>query len=180
MNYYKKNKLTQNRTAFMFDSLMDYNKFINETITAVPLNSNAKRKFDDYGTDYIRRTSQDVTKFGTTDASLVTNNIDTYLFNNELDTFLGTLRRRTINLDVIDLDQQKTIKFTEQELGIFSFDLASLGLIPVVEFFSPILNEIVSANLVKSEKKTDGTSYFYHISYQSICFKLDLIGEFIS
>jgi len=168
VNYYKKNKLTQNRTAFMFDSLMDYNKFINETITAVPLNSNAKREFDDLGTDYINRIAQDVTKFGTTDASLVTNNIDTYLFNNELDTFLGTLRRRTINLDVVDLDQQKTIKFTEQELGIFSFDLASLGLIPVVEFFSPILNEIVSANLIKSEKKTDGTLYFYHIYQEQI------------
>jgi len=168
VNYYKKNKLTQNRTAFMFDSLMDYNKFINETITAVPLNSNAKREFDDLGTDYINRIAQDVTKFGTTDASLVTNNIDTYLFNNELDTFLGTLRRRTINLDVVDLDQQKTIKFTEQELGIFSFDLASLGLIPVVEFFSPILNEIVSANLIKSEKKTDGTLYFYHIYQEEI------------
>jgi hypothetical protein len=168
VEYYKKNKLSGNRTAFMFDSLTDYNRFVSEISNAVPANSRAKMKFDSFGGDYITRTARDRTKFGTTDASLVTNNIDTYLFNNELEGFLGTLRSRTINLDIVDLDQQKTIKFTEQELGIFSFDLASLGLIPVVEFFSPLLNEIVSADLIKSEKKTDGTLYFYHIYQQEI------------
>lgn len=152
----------------MFDSLTDYNRFINETINSVPRNSRAKTKFDSYGSGYIMRTARDVTKFGTTDTSLITDNIDTYLFNNELESFLGSLRSRTINLDIVDLDQQKTIKFTEQELGIFSFDLASLGLIPVVEFFSPVLNEIVSADLIKSEKKSDGTLYFYHIYQQEI------------
>jgi hypothetical protein len=168
VEYYKKNKLSGNRTAFMFDSLTDYNRFVSETINSVPTNSRAKTKFDSYGANYITRTARDETKFGTTDASLITNNIDTYLFNNELEGFLGSLRSRTINLDIVDLDQQKTIKFTEQELGIFSFDLASLGLIPVVEFFSPLLNEIVSADLIKSEKKTDGSLYFYHIYQQEI------------
>lgn len=152
----------------MFDSLTDYNRFINETVNSVPANSRARMKFDSFGGDYITRTARDETKFGTTDTSLITDNIDTYLFNNELEGFLGTLRNRTINLDIVDLDQQKTIKFTEQELGIFSFDLASLGLIPVVEFFSPLLNEIVSADLIKSEKKSDGTLYFYHIYQKEI------------
>jgi hypothetical protein len=168
VKYYKKNKLSGNRTAFMFDSLTDYNRFINETVNSVPANSRARMKFDSFGGDYITRTARDETKFGTTDTSLITDNIDTYLFNNELEGFLGTLRNRTINLDIVDLDQQKTIKFTEQELGIFSFDLASLGLIPVVEFFSPLLNEIVSADLIKSEKKSDGTLYFYHIYQKEI------------
>lgn len=168
MEYYKKNKLSGNRTAFMFDSLTDYNRFVNEISNAVPANSRARMKFDSFGGDYITRTARDESKFGTKDASLVTNNIDTYLFNNELESFLGSLRSKTVNIDIVDLDQQKTIKFTEQELGIFSFDLASLGLIPVVEFFSPLLNEIVSADLIQSEKKSDGTLYFYHIYQKEI------------
>lgn len=163
MDYYKKNKLSGNRTAFMFDSLMDYNRFIEEVSNAVPANSRARMKFNSFGGDYITRNARDITKFGTTDTSLVTNNIDTYLFNNELEGFLNTLRARTVNLDVIDIDQQKAIKFTEQEIGVFSFDLASLGLIPVIEFYSSLLNKVVSGNLVKSEKKSNGELYFYHI-----------------
>ena len=163
MEYYKKNRLSGNRTAFMFDSLIDYNRFIDETSNAVPTNSRARFKFNSFGGNYITRVAADVTKFGTTDASLVTNKIDTYLFNNELEGFLNTLRARTINVDVIDIDQQKAIKFTEQEIGVFSFDLASLGLIPVIEFYSPVLNDLVSGNLVKSENKSSGELYFYHI-----------------
>ena len=147
----------------MFDSLMDYNRFIEEVSNAVPANSRAKTELDSLGTNYITTTARDITKFGTTDTSLVTNNIDTYLFNNELEGFLNTLRARTVNLDVIDIDQQKAIKFTEQEIGVFSFDLASLGLIPVIEFYSSLLNKVVSGNLVKSEKKANGELYFYHI-----------------
>jgi hypothetical protein len=142
---------------------MDYNRFIEEVSNAVPTNSRAKTELDSLGTNYITTTARDITKFGTTDASLVTNNIDTYLFNNELEGFLNTLRARTVNLDVIDIDQQKAIKFTEQEIGVFSFDLASLGLIPVIEFYSSLLNKVVSGNLVKSEKKSNGELYFYHI-----------------
>jgi hypothetical protein len=163
VDYYKKNTLRGNRTAFMFDSLMDYNRFIEEVSNAVPANSRAKTELDSLGTNYITTTARDITKFGTTDTSLVTNNIDTYLFNNELEGFLNTLRARTVNLDVIDIDQQKAIKFTEQEIGVFSFDLASLGLIPVIEFYSSLLNKVVSGNLVKSEKKANGELYFYHI-----------------
>lgn len=166
MDYYKKNKLSGNRTAFMFDSLMDYNRFIEETTNLLPINSNAKRVIDNYNDNYIRNGTNTDSKFGTTDASLVTNNIDTYLFNNELEGFLNTLRARTVNIDVIDIDQQKAIKFTEQEIGVFSFDLASLGLIPVIEFYSSLLNKVVSGNLVKSEKKANGELYFYHI-YQA-------------
>jgi hypothetical protein len=166
VDYYKKNTLSGNRTAFMFDSLMDYNRFIEEVSNAVPANSRAKAELDSLGTNYITTTARDITKFGTTDASLITNNIDTYLFNNELEGFLNTLRARTVNLDVIDIDQQKAIKFTEQEIGVFSFDLASLGLIPVIEFYSSLLNKVVSGNLVKSEKKANGELYFYHI-YQA-------------
>jgi hypothetical protein len=142
---------------------MDYNRFIEEVSNAVPANSRAKTELDSLGTNYITTTARDITKFGTTDTSLVTNNIDTYLFNNELEGFLNTLRARTVNLDVIDIDQQKAIKFTEQEIGVFSFDLASLGLIPVIEFYSSLLNKVVSGNLVKSEKKANGELYFYHI-----------------
>jgi hypothetical protein len=162
-SYYQKSVLRANRTAFMFDSLGDYDRFINEISAAAPNGSRAREQFDDFGQDYINRRARDSNWYGTSDVNLITENIDTYLFNNELDSYLNNVRSRTISLDVIDLDQQKSIKFTEQEIGVFSFDLASLGLIPVVEYFSPLLQKIVSGNLVRSEKLENGTRYFYHI-----------------
>jgi len=161
-SYYQKFKLRGNRTSFMFDSLLDYDKFIDEVSAVAPNGSTARRKFNDYGQNYVTRTATDITKFGTRDVNLA-NNVSSYLFNNELDSYLSSLRSRTVALDIIDLDQQKSIKFTEQEIGVFSFDLASLGLIPVIEYFSELLQKIVSGNLVRSEKLENGTRYFYHI-----------------
>lgn len=168
MNNYKKNKLPGNRTALMFDTLMSYNKFIEDVSKSAAKGSTARKKLDTYNKSWVERVAADITKFGTNDASLVSENIDTYLFNNELEGFLSSLKSKTLNIDVIDLDQQKAIKFTEQEIGVFSFDLAQLGLIPVVEFYSPLLEKVVSANLVKSEKLSNGSLYFYHVFQKEI------------
>ena len=55
------------------------------------------------------------------------------------------------------------MKFTEQEIGVFSFDLASLGLLPIVEYYSPLLKRIVSGNNVKSFVNQQGKRLFFHV-----------------
>lgn len=175
-SYYKRKELDADRTAFYFDGTTDYNRFIAEVeANAMADNrSNARRGFEmlndpNYVPNTIRRNG--ASKYGTTDASLVTNAISGYLFNNELDTFMQNVRDRTVSVDKVDIDQVKSIKFTEMEIGIFSFDLASLGLIPVMEYYSPLLKKIVSGNFVfahkdannKPLKDANGKTMFYHI-----------------
>lgn len=162
--YYKRVKLAGNRTAFMFNNLDDYNQFIQDVEDVAV--GNARIGFDRRNDpQYIERNIRSIGErwYGTTDESLVKGKLTSYLFNNELQSFLDTFRNNTINLDVIDLDQQKAIKFTEREIGIFSFDLASLGLIRVYEYFSPLLDRVVSPNLVVSQKTEDKKLVFYHI-----------------
>ena len=162
--YYKRVKLEGNSTAFMFDNLDDYTKFIGEVERDAI--GNARVGIDRINQpDYVERSirSNGIHWYGTYDASLVRGNLSTYLFNNQLESFLDTFRNQTVNIDVIDIDQQKAIKFTEREIGIFSFDLASLGLIRVFEYYSPLLDKIVSPNLVKGEKNQDGQLIFYHV-----------------
>jgi hypothetical protein len=172
--YFKRTILDSDRTAFYFRSLVDYTRFINEVQANADQSSNARRGFDmmddaDYKEDLIN--SKGVRWFGTTDESIITNNITDYLFNNELDTYLQNVRSSTMNVDKVDIDQVKTIKFTEQEIGIFSFDLASLGLIPVFEYYSPLLKRIVDNNFVRARKDENnkpfrdkhGKIIFYHV-----------------
>ena len=160
-SYYKRQKLDSLRTSFLFDNLSDYNRFINDVDSVAT--GNARRGLDMFGDiNYVRRQTK-ASWYGTDDPSLVTKDVSTYLFNSELDSFLQSFRSKTVNLDIIDLDQNKAIKFTEKEIGIFSFDLASLGLIRVYEYFSPLLNKIVSGNLVKSYKNDSSKQVFYHI-----------------
>jgi len=174
--YYKRKELDADRTAFYFDGTTDYNRFIEEVEANAMADStsNARRGFEminrpNFVSDNIR--SDGSSWYGTTDASLVTNTISGYLFNNELDTFMQNVRDRTVSVDKVDIDQVKSIKFTEMEIGIFSFDLASLGLIPVMEYYSPLLKKIVSGNFVfaykdadnKPIKDSNGKTMFYHI-----------------
>lgn len=160
-SYYKRTKLSGNATAFMFNNLDDYTRFIDETSKNAV--GNAKRGLDMLDDNWVRNTATRDSWFGTTDLNLITGPISTYLFNNQLESFLNTFRNQTVNLDVVDIDQQKSIKFTEKEIGIFSFDLASLGLIRVYEYYSPLLERIVSPNFIKSRKGADGKLVFYHI-----------------
>lgn len=162
--YYKRLKLRGDRTAFMFNNLDDYNKFI-EDVDKVAV-GNARYGLDRINEpDYVERRIRGGGEqwYGTNDASLVQNNLTSYLFNSQLQSFLDSFRNQSINVDVIDLDQQKAIKFTEREIGIFSFDLASLGLIRVFEYYSPLLERVVSPNNVISEKNQEGKLIFYHV-----------------
>lgn len=173
--YFKRSVLDSDRTAFYFKSIVDYTRFLNEVDANADQRSNARRGFDminspSYIQDEISGSNGN-RWFGTRDASLITNNITDYLFNNELDTYLQNVRSATMNVDKVDLDQVKTIKFTEQEIGIFSFDLASLGLIPVFEFYSPLLKRIVNPNFVMARKDQNNVPFrdengkiiFYHV-----------------
>lgn len=166
--YYKRANIdvgNTQRTAFMFDSLEKYNLFLDET-DARATTGVARTRFDEINApNYITSRARDRNWFGTTDASLVTRDLQVYLFNPQLDSFLQTLRSRTLNVDIVDIDQQKTIKFTEQEIGVFSFDLASLGLIPVYDFFSPLLNRVVAGNFIRSKPNPSDKKkrIFYHI-----------------
>lgn len=162
--YYKRVKLASNSTAFMFDNLDDYNKFIEDVDREAV--GNTRIGLDRINSpNYVERSirSNGIRWYGTDDADSVKSNLTTYLFNNELQSFLETFRNQTVNIDVIDIDQQKAIKFTDREIGIFSFDLASLGLIRVYEYYSPLLEKIVSPNLVKGQKSQDGSLVFYHV-----------------
>lgn len=163
-SYYKRETLRGSRTAFLFDGLDLYNRFIDEVDQVAQ--GNARRGFDRInGENYVQ--SQVNMKgnrwYGTTDTSWKSQPISTFLFNNELDTFLQSFRNQTVNVDIIDIDQQKAIKFTEKEIGIFSFDLASLGLIKVFEFFSPLLDKIVNPDFIRSYKNDKGELVFYHV-----------------
>jgi hypothetical protein len=175
-SYFKRQVLDSDRTAYYFDGTTGYNRFIAE-VEANALADNtsvARRGFEmvndrNYAQGIINTYGTD--KYGTTDASLVTSPITGYLFNNELDTFVQNVRDRTVTVDKVDIDQVKSIKFTEMEIGIFSFDLASLGLIPVMEYYSPLLKKIVSGNFVYAYKDSNnvplkddnGKTMFYHV-----------------
>lgn len=162
---YSKEVVAPNTTVFMFDKIYDYNDFIEEKSIELPeINGNAKRVFDDSVSDaVVRATARDITKYGTRDVNLVKGKLDTFIDSNRLNSFLEQFRDQTVSVDAVDIDQKKKIEFTSQEIGIFSFDLASLGLIRVYEYFSPYLNRIISGNFVRSYKNDEGQLVFYHI-----------------
>ncbi len=115
----------------------------------------------------VPRYANDISKYGTTNLSLINGPITTYLFNNELDRYIEEFNDRTAKSDKRNLEQKRKIKFTSQEIGIFSFDLASAGLIRSFEYFSPLLNRIVANSDVFSREE-DGKVVFYHIHQDEI------------
>jgi hypothetical protein len=151
-----------NSQTILFDSYFDYVDYINDLVPK--LQGNARTVYDlTFSQTTLENDARDENWFGTTDLSQVTDDVTTFLFNNELSQELEAFDRRNTNIEQIDLEQKKKITFTSQEIGIFSFDLASLGLIPVVEYFSPLLNRIVSGDEVRSYKTGNGDVVFYHI-----------------
>jgi len=168
---YKKVTLNQNNNTgvvYMYDTYYDFLDFIDEQFTDIDRNprSNAYQLKRDY---FPLRSIQDkiTTRgerwFGTTDINLVTDEIRSFIMNNELETETQQLTNITLPSIDFDLEQKKQLEFTSQEIGIFSFDLASLGLIRVFEYYSPLLKRNVDANYVKSYKVDDNKLVFYHV-----------------
>lgn len=166
---YKKVTLSQNNTGvvYMYDTYYDFLDFIEEQFVDIDRNPTSraftvKQEFTQNGVQ------NDITNFGanwfgTTDVTEVTNEITSFLLANELQTETQQLSNQTLPSIDFDLEQKKQLEFTSQEIGIFSFDLASLGLIRVFEYFSPLLNRNVDANYVKSYKVDDNKLVFYHV-----------------
>jgi hypothetical protein len=166
----KKLQLTPNKTVFYFDSIRDVEEFTDEVVSKVPTTSREygiardywdknllqptiQRKINSYGEE----------KYGTLTADFVNQNLDRYTRITDVESEATKLTTRATKYDFNDIDQVKKIEFTEMEIGVFSFDLASLGLIRVYEYYSPLLKEIVSPNLIKSEKTADGKNIYYYI-----------------
>jgi hypothetical protein len=167
--YYKREQINPNTWSFGFDSVMDYDKFISDKLLVAT--GNTKRVLDKYTTgdavdSNIR--SEGVTWFGTTNKNDVRQNLDTFLYRDDLQRVLSNLTNRLNNVNISDIDQQKSIKFTQQEIGIFSFDLASLGLIKVYEYFSPLTNGIVNSNLVESYKNANNETIFFFVGQKYV------------
>jgi hypothetical protein len=165
--YYDKKIFTPKKAVYYFNGLGDYMKYMDDTMPK--LTGNARRVWDGLNSmNDVRRRAADIDWFGTSDVQSVMGQKTSFLFNNELNTFLQSLRSSTINTDITDIDQQKKIEFTERELGIFSFDLASLGLIRVFEYYSPLLNKIIDADYVRSYKVEDDKYVFYHVKMEYV------------
>jgi hypothetical protein len=159
--YYDKKQLSPSKTVYYFDGLLDYLRFSNEL--EPKLIGNAKRGWDSQKGEQNVRAQSMQTWFGTRDAQSVLGQKTSFLFNDQLNNFINNIRDTAINTDIIDIDQQKKIEFTERELGIFSFDLASLGLVRVYEYFSPLLNKVVDNDYIRSVNVEDGKTLFYHV-----------------
>lgn len=166
---FKKQKLKSiggyGRTAFLFDSLVNMQYFINETLKKIPTTSSKYNVFKDYlnTTTLKRKVDNDRNFYGVRDSNWVGNKIDRYDKISDIDSETRKLTNRASKLQFKDIDQKKQIQFTEREMGIFSFDLASLGLVRVYEYYSPILDAIVTPNLVKSEKANNGETIYYYV-----------------
>ena len=161
--YYKRNQINARTWSFSFDSIADYDKFIEDKIRTAT--SSAKRTLDGYTDGSLVtmniRANGGNNWYGTNNPSEVQQNLDTFLYRNDLQRILSNLTNSLNKVSLADIDQQKSIKFTEQEIGIFSFDLASLGLIAVYEYFSPLTNGIVDPNLVEGVKNAEGETIFF-------------------
>lgn len=167
---YKKVKLSANKTVFYFDSLRDVEDFTDEVVAKVPTTSNeyriAERYFDKsriQSTVESNISRYGERKYGTTSSDFVASNLERYVKIDEVDAESSKLTNKASKYDLEDIDQVKRIEFTEKEIGIFSFDLASLGLIRVYEYYSPLLNKIVSPNLVRSETVSGAKKIFYYV-----------------
>jgi hypothetical protein len=167
---YKKLKLSPNKTVFYFDSIRDVEDFTDEVVSNVPTDSREYRIARDFwDKSLLQQTVQRSIdnsgegKYGTLSADFVNQNLDRYTKIDDVESETLKLSTRASKYDFNDIDQVKKIEFTEMEIGIFSFDLASLGLIRVYEYYSPLLKEIVSPNLVKSETVSDGKTIYYYV-----------------
>ena len=165
---YDKIQITPDKVVLNFGSLADFQKFVDDI--AISATGNARRGINDINKSTVERRIRDRRKewYGTLDANDVISKKTSFLFNNQLETYLQRVRNQTVKVDITDIDQKKEIQFTERDIGIFSFDLASLGLVSVYEYYSPLLKILVDPNYVKGEEVSDEKMMFYHVKVNFI------------
>jgi hypothetical protein len=154
------------KIAYFFDTLTDAKDFGLDVFNKVPKRSR--------GYDFLKRFVEPsekvkfskgfgLSKYGTKDFDWIDKPLNTFLYIDRVDNEVNKLSQKISKQDFIDIDQVKKLEFTEKEIGVFSFDLASLGLVRVYEYYSPLLKKIVSPNLIVSQKLPDGQTLFYHV-----------------
>lgn len=166
--YYKMVRVggRRDKTAFYFNSIADVLQFNDEILSSIPTGSEEYKIARPYIQDIIgtvQRRSNKLTWYGTNDTSWAGKKINEYLKINQMQEALNSLASQTVNLEIEDLQQKQTLIFNDRELGIFSFDLASLGLIPVYEYYSNLLKRIVDANFVESYVNDSGDIIYYFV-----------------
>lgn len=171
------------KIGYFFDSLADAIKFSDDVFKTITVGSNpynlANRFYDPREKrQYVRSQSDRANWFGVTDDTFVDNKVERF---SRIDRIQGEVLKLSTQISknpFVDIDQVKRIEFTDKEVGIFSFDMASLGLVRVYEYYSPLLKRVVSANFVKSEKTGSGETLFY---YQGTPFvpkhKIEYVGK---
>lgn len=170
---YSKYKTSVNATVYLYDGYYDFLEF-NKNIGDVILKDKRTKAYavwqnslSDFNVRFIASIKGD-SKYGTTDADEILNEIRDYKFANELVPEINKIQTKYLSNIDINIQQKKEIKFTSQEIGIFSFDLASLGLIRVFEYYSPLLKSVIDANYVRSYKTPNGDIIFYHVYVSAI------------
>lgn len=170
-DYYKKVFFNNRNTksAFFFENTDDIQRFGKETIDSYQAFEPNFSVVNRYSTTNLPTTVQRSISnsgerwYGTTDSSWAGSPITQFLRSSDLDDDLKKLNQSIAKVDITDLDQKKKIEFTEMELGIFSFDLASLGLIRVYEYYSPLLKRVVNPDLVQSFQNENGEDIFFYV-----------------
>jgi len=164
---YRLADLGRNEKALFFDRIGDAFNFM-EARVMEGLSGNSRDVYERISSDSnLRVFSRDPDWYGTTDLNLINERPDTFLFTDRLNEFIEQMVTQTVRSDKRDINQKPKIVFTEMERGIFSFDLASLGLIRVFEYYSPLLKRAVDPNRVKSYK-VGGRQIFYHVPIEQI------------
>jgi hypothetical protein len=160
------NSVRRGVTTFLFDNYYEYLDFIEEKRQEIFNNptSNAFQVWNGYFDNLPRRIRNEGREwFGTTVEEEVTNELRQYQLSENLVSELQRVQRESVKDFDFNIQQKKQITFTSQEIGIFSFDLASLGLIRVYEYYSDLLKRAVDGNLVRSYQTGNGQMVFYHI-----------------
>jgi hypothetical protein len=167
---YKKTELSKTLYAYYFDALSDVDEFTQEALKKIPVGSREYRIAEDYINESLTKNTIESnirqygdSKYGTTDSDFVGKPLQRYLQIDRVERESQKLTQKINKYDFLDIDQVKKIEFTERDIGIFSFDLASLGLVRVYEYYSPLLKATVNPNFVVSEKTADGKLIFFYV-----------------
>jgi len=153
----------RNATAVLYDSFYDFADYVNQNDSGLSSKANGIYQSSVSNDRVVSSTSRGDSWYGTTNPNEVLEPFQTFLFQDRLRNELDSIQRQVVDNVNYNIDQKKQIVFTSQEIGIFSFDLASLGLIRVFEYYSPLLKRIVDGNFIRSFKTSEGKLVFYHI-----------------
>ena len=165
---------TQKKFGYMFENISEVEKFSDDVFKTIPQNSKAYNKIKKFSTtqdrlDVFNYWKANLTnkklldRYGKNDSSFIGQKLNRFINADKVEIEVAKLIEKVNKQSFVDIDQVKRIEFTEREAGVFSFDLASLGLVRVYEYYSPLLKSIVSSNLVTSEKNSNNKKTFYYI-----------------